>query len=291
MVYQQKLIAVIKHNGKILRERDKDTVYLPFHAEYEIFIKNLESRDCVISISIDGEDVLDKQRIIVRANSSTSLEGFLKNDKVTNKFKFIQKTKQIQDHRGDKIDDGLIRIEYQFVKVDQTITTTYHHNHVHWYHPWWCQCPSCHPHKYRPHWPDVLPVVYYGDTRDIYGSIPHTELEESIYNCSVGGNSASNISTPLRSVGNSVTSKAFMPQMDEGITVKGSESNQQFNESYVSPLEDQSYTIIIKLRGVTKDDQPVEKPILVSTKLNCPTCGHHSKSNMKYCPNCGTALF
>jgi len=45
MVYQQKLVAAIKYNGKILRELDNNTVYLPFLAEYQIIVKNLETRD------------------------------------------------------------------------------------------------------------------------------------------------------------------------------------------------------------------------------------------------------
>jgi hypothetical protein len=32
----------------------------------------------------------------------------------TNKFKFIKKTTEIQKHRGDRIDDGLVRVSYKF---------------------------------------------------------------------------------------------------------------------------------------------------------------------------------
>jgi len=78
MVYQNKLVVVIKHNGKILREKDDNVVYLPFLAEYEIFIKNLNSVEAVISISIDGKDILDNQNLVIRANSNCSLEGLLK---------------------------------------------------------------------------------------------------------------------------------------------------------------------------------------------------------------------
>jgi hypothetical protein len=73
--------------------------------------------------------------------------------------------------------------------------------------------------------------------------------------------------------------------------VKGSESNQRLTQSWTSPLEDQSYTIIIKLRGTDKADQPVEKPVLVSNKVKCSTCGRNNKSHIKYCPECGTAVF
>jgi len=97
---------------------DNNTVYIPFDSVYEIIFKNLNSRDALVDISIDGQNVLDNGHIIVRANSSGLLEGFLKDNKVTNKFKFIRKTNQISNYRGDFIDDGIIRIEYK-VRPDQ----------------------------------------------------------------------------------------------------------------------------------------------------------------------------
>jgi hypothetical protein len=310
MVYQQKLVAVIKHNGKILREVD-NTVYLPFLAEYEVFIKNLESRDVVVNISIDGQDVLDNQSLIIKANSSFSLEGFLKGNKTTNKFKFIQKTEQIQNHRGDRVDDGLVRIEYRFTKLNQTITTTHHHIHEdHWYHPSWCDCVRCRPYRIQPsiypYWP-TQPIITYGGitsgttfttlcglpTGAIGGSI---DSSQEVYSSQVNyrasaGDNVKSVEALNGQLTNSVNSNAFVPQFDEGITVKGSESDQQFVPSHTSPLEDESHTIILKLRGTNKEDKPVEKPVLVKTKVKCSTCGNNYKSHVKYCSNCGTALF
>ena len=321
MVYQQKLVAVIKCNGKILREVD-NTVLIPFLAEYEIFIKNLESRDAVIKISIDGEDVLDNQSIIIKANSSCSLEGFLKGNKVSNKFKFIQKTAKIQDHRGDRVDDGLVRIEYQFTKINQTITTTHRHVHDnHWYHPYWCDCPICRPYYIKPYVPfPFSPIVTFcGSTSGTTFGMSNANLTASVNSgnsspgvensiqasYSASGNlgaavGSNNVSGPvkksiLRSAtedkSQDVINQAFMPQFDEGISVKGSESEQKLQEAWVSPLEDQSYTIVLRLRGCDSKSVPVEKPVLVSTKVKCSTCGRSNKSHIKFCPECGTALF
>jgi hypothetical protein len=297
MVYQQKLVAVIKHNGKILREKDNNTVYLPFLAEYEIFMKNLESRDVVINISIDGEDVLDNQQLVIKAGSNCSLEGFMKGNKVSNRFKFIQKTGKIQNNRGDRIDDGLIRIEYKYTKLTQTITTTtyhhVHHTHIdqHWYHPHLCDCPACRSYRIRP-----LPYVqpYFLQPHIYTNSTGGGAIGGSVYNASAMNVSASFGGSGGGGVGGSggvVHSNAFLPQFDEGITVKGSESNQQLSEVEVAPLEDQSYVIILKLSGYSgKTDQPVEKPVLVKAKIKCSTCGRQSKSHIKYCPECGTFL-
>ncbi len=63
MVYHNQLIAVIKANGKILRELSNNTFKLPFNTEYSIKFKNLNSRDALIKVSIDGENVLDNSEI------------------------------------------------------------------------------------------------------------------------------------------------------------------------------------------------------------------------------------
>ena len=115
MMYNSGLVAVVKSNGKILRE-DKDVCFLPFNSEYSLLIKNLETRTAVIKISIDGQDVLDGTSLVLRPNTQINLEGFLKGNQATNKFKFINKTQGISDYRGDRIDDGIIRIEYWFEK-------------------------------------------------------------------------------------------------------------------------------------------------------------------------------
>ena len=330
MVYQQKLVAVIKYNGKILREKDNNTVYLPFLAEYQIYIKNLESRDVVISISIDGKDVLDNNRIVIKANSSTSLEGFLKGNQVTNRFKFIQKTKQIQDHRGDRIDDGIIRIEYQYVKQNQTITTTHiyehydYHHPFQWYHPPWCTCPYCKPYYPKPIVPHYPYQVWYGSTSEsllnknfTVGGGDHnltgTKMETGNHGIIPGepfnslGNKHKSGEGPVtgslksshkepamanvNTMFSSVNEQAFMPQMDEGITVKGSESNQEFGNIQTDPLEENKNVIIINLRGYKGSETLVEKPILVNTKIKCTTCGIKNKSSHKYCKECGSALF
>lgn len=115
MMYNQGIVAVVKCNGKILRE-DKDIVSLPFGSEYSILIKNLETRKAAIKISIDGADVLNGSSLILLPNTESELKGFLDGNTVKNKFKFIEKTNEISEYRGDKIDDGIIRVEYWFEK-------------------------------------------------------------------------------------------------------------------------------------------------------------------------------
>jgi len=133
MMYNEKLVAIVKVNGKVLREH-QGRVYIPFGSEYSIMIKNLHTTKAQVDISIDGEDVLGNNSIIIRPGETTELEGFLKDRKVTNKFKFIEKTNQISDFRGDNIEDGIInikcRFEYEFSNIRPISTINYYNNSV-----------------------------------------------------------------------------------------------------------------------------------------------------------------
>ena len=114
-MYFKNFVVFITVNGKVLREQG-DVLTLPFGTEYSINLKNLESRVAVAKVFIDGEDVLSGNELVVQPNVSCELEGFLIGTTAKNKFKFIEKTKQIEDYRGNRAEDGLIRVEFRFKK-------------------------------------------------------------------------------------------------------------------------------------------------------------------------------
>jgi hypothetical protein len=271
MVYSKKFVAVIKCNGKILREVSQENdVILPFGAEYSILLKNLDDRRAVAEVSIDGIDVLDGRRLVINANEDTELKGVMVNNAVKNAFKFIQKTKKIQDHRGDKIDDGFIRVKFGFERaVETTWSTTY-----------------------------TYPTVYrsFHDT-NIFSSQDLTYKgcadNKTIAGNPLGTRSVSNEPMAQANITSNVTMDSLgpseAPQAEEGITVPGSELKQDFNSTYVGSIEDHG-TIIIRLKGTDKVDEPVKTPLFVSTKRECPTCGTKSRYGTKFCPECGTNL-
>ena len=117
-MYSNKLAVAIKANGKVLREFE-DQVFLPFQTQYNIFIKNKNSVRASVKIEIDGIDATEGVSLVVEPNDEIELERFIKNGNldVGNRFKFIARTKEIEHHRGSKVDDGLIRVEFQFEKV------------------------------------------------------------------------------------------------------------------------------------------------------------------------------
>jgi hypothetical protein len=115
MMYNQKLVASIKANQKVLREF-KDTVYIPFASEYSILLKNLNTTRAVVNVFIDGENVVPGG-LVIDPGRTVDLERWIKNGNLSegNKFKFIERTQAIEDGpRGIKLEDGLIRVEYQF---------------------------------------------------------------------------------------------------------------------------------------------------------------------------------
>jgi hypothetical protein len=115
-MYNQKFVATLKSNGKVLREQG-DTVYLPFGSEYSVLLKNLNTVRAQVKIEIDGQDVLNGSRLVVNPNSDLELERFLKDNLRGNRFKFIERTSSIEDHRGVGASDGIVRIEFQYEKV------------------------------------------------------------------------------------------------------------------------------------------------------------------------------
>lgn len=128
MMYSNKLVTAIKVNGKILRE-NSGVVTLPFGAEYSILLKNLNSVRALVKVSVDGIDATEGTWLILPANGSIDLERFIRNGNFNsgNRFKFIERTATIEDHRGIGAEDGLVRVEYkaEVVAVQQPIVHYY----------------------------------------------------------------------------------------------------------------------------------------------------------------------
>lgn len=254
-MYDNKFIAVIKCNNKILREK-KDTVLLPFDSEYSILLKNLELRRVSVKIYIDGQDVLNKHSLNLEPNSELNLERFIKDTDKGNRFKFIQKSKEISDYRGDRIDDGLVRIEYQFALPVENIYNHYTNNNQYKY------------------------------------TINYLKDNYNTNNVNIRSFNYSNLSSidVSNSSKNSFDYSSNSMPIDEGITVAGSISSQKFETVSSYPLEDRHYLIILRLKGYNKLDKEIIKPITVKDKLICSSCGLASKSEATYCSRCGTYL-
>jgi hypothetical protein len=285
-MYNNQFAACVKVGGKVLRETS-GTVSIPFGAEYSVQLKNLKSVRMLVKVSVDGTDATDGTWLIVNPNSSVELERYIRNgnwDK-GNRFKFIERTAEIEQFRGIKADDGLIRIEYkaEIVPEQKPIKPAYDYDD--WNipdfpdFPKWPEPKRPKPWSDKPYWHELYKSGRWGILRR-----QASASSAKITGQSMGSAESFSISHDSLDV---PTSEKTLN--DTGITVPGSESSQKFVSGEYFPTESQSSVIVIKLRGDV-EGKKVVKPITVEHKPQCSTCGKTGKSQDKFCANCGTSL-
>jgi hypothetical protein len=287
MMYQSKLVASLKANGKILREF-KDTVYIPFGSEYSILLKNLNTTRACVNVFLDGENVVPGG-LVIDPGREVDLERWIKNGNLSegNRFKFIERTQAIEDGpRGIKLEDGLVRIEFQFEQPSPitNINDTF----------------------FKQYPPGVRGVDQWGG---VYGSGVSGSTTSTSYNVngalrgvdwSKNGEvtaQAASASVDKYCADNGIINKtelhdgaATMDWNDVGITVPGSKSTQKFSTVTMGALEAEKHSMVIKLLGELANNTPVLKPVTVKAKPKCVTCGHQNKATANFCNKCGTAL-
>lgn len=285
-MYANKIVASIKANGRILRE-NKDTVYIPFGSEYSFLLKNLNTTRALVNVFIDGED-MTPGGLVLNAGQEVDLERSIKggNLKEGNRFKFIERTSAIEDGpRGVKLEDGLVRIEFQFEKPPMRVTEL----------PDW-QRKSIFGPMYGNHGGitgSMTPTSYNvnGAMRGIDWS-KNGEVTAQAASASIDKYCADNgIINKMEIHDGMATMDSYVaPKNDIGITVPGSKSTQSFTTTYMNAMEAEKHTIVLKLLGETADNRPVLKPVTTKHKPKCVTCGKQNKANAKFCSECGTAL-
>lgn len=279
MMYNQKLVASLKANGKILREF-KDTVYIPFGSEYSFLIKNLNTTRALVNIFIDGDNVIEGG-LVLNAGQEVDLERYVKNGNLNagNKFKFIERTQAIEDGpRGIKLEDGLVRIEFQFEKP---------------YVPplnrgWLTASGSTNQNSIYPASFNVngaLRSVDYSKNGAITAQAASAAVDK--YCADNGIVNKSEVHDGMATMDWMDMNQAVN---DVGITVPGSRSEQKFQTTYMGAMEAEKHTIVLKLLGETPDNKPVLAPVTVKAKQECDTCGHKNKATAKFCNKCGTSL-
>jgi hypothetical protein len=290
MVYANRFVAAIKVGGKVLREFS-NVVKLPFGSEYSLLLKNLEGRRAKVRIWIDGKEVTDGTSLIVDANSSLELERSILNGNLDkgNRLRFVEKTAEIEEFRGNRADDGLIRVEYSFEKLKPVVreqfvvTRTYHDYHDYRFYPY---SPYYHPYNPAPG------VTYTGNglsgtsTLGVATGGIQSSLGDSLQK-SASFQGGQNQQSALQCY---AMNCASVPENTSGITVPGSESNQKFHTASWFATEDEKHVLILQLEGTTEKGTPVAVPVTVDRKPQCQTCGKFNKATDKFCSRCGTAL-
>lgn len=271
MMYQGKMAFAVKVAGKILREFG-ETVYLPFGSEYTLLIKNLNNRRAVVRITLDGQEVVDGG-LIINANSSVDLERFVKPGQMDkgNRFKFIERTGKVEAARGIQLEDGILRVEFEFEKEYPKYEPTIHH---HVYH--------------NSRYPFVGSYSGVSGSADIYSGVSGSSgYYGTTFSSSAGDAQLLNAGGRPRSRSLNAEVKTAGNQI-AGITVPGSVSEQKFVSTNFTG-DGVTSVMVVRLFGET-EAAPVTAPVTVKTKPKCTTCGHVNKAKAKFCVECGTGL-
>ena len=273
MMYESKLAAAIKVNGKVLREFNKDTVYIPFGSEYSILLKNLNTKRAVINITIDGQNIVEGG-LVLNAGQEVDLERFVKNGNLTegNRLKFIERTDSIEQHRGIKLEDGLVKVEFQFEQPPRPIQ--------------WIN------NTYPTYTPSPWNTTTSGPTFNVNGVLRGVDKGPDLnaVRAEVASYCAqNNISACASGVHDGIATMDSFSLNDAGITVPGSKSTQKFSTVYMGAMEPEKFSMVFRLLGDVGQAK-VSKPVTVKHKVKCTTCGRQNKANAKFCAECGTAL-
>lgn len=273
MMYNSKLAIAVKTNGKVVKEVGEN-VYLPFGSEYSVLVKNLNTKRAIVNITIDGTPIC-KGGIVVDANQSVDLERFVKDNESGNRFKFIERTEGIEKNRGVGIEDGLIRVEFQFEKKQYPV--------LHYVGQPFTDCM---------HRPDEWRTKTTTGNHPGHGNNINSGMDRK------GGQSdilrsrriqSSGMQTQSMNTDTMFTSQS-MSTNDAGITVPGSISNQKFETVSSFPVEAEKHVMILNIRGVTEYNKPVKVATPSRQKPKCVTCGRVNKASAKFCTECGTSL-
>lgn len=250
-MYQNKLSACIKVNGKVLRE-DGDQVKLPFGSEYVISITNHETKRVRVNIEIDGNPVSGGGFILDRGNT-VDIERSIVNGNLEqgNRFMFIERNDSIEAHRGISSSDGLVKLTYSF--ESEALINMWTTNR---------------------HTTNQRDMTWPMDTGDTYKFGQYTCGQPQ----SINQLNAVPQSSVLRSVENTA-----------GITAPGSISSQKFQTVSNFVSSGVEHVMVFMLVGKVADKEVV-KPLTTKSKLECSMCGKLSTSMSKYCDQCGSFL-
>jgi hypothetical protein len=310
MMYANKLVASLKANGKILREF-KDTVYIPFGSEYSFLLKNLNTTRALVNVFIDGED-MTPGGLVLNAGQEVDLERSIKGGNLFegNRFKFIERTGAIEDGpRGVKLEDGLVRVEFQFEKPTLRVSDLPEWQRRSIFDPMYGNHGGIVGSSNTSEYPGVIDKFSKSDTTggwiqasgatfsqvNVNGALRGVDLSQNGQATAQAASAAVDKYCADNGIINKMELHDGAATMDwcqneVGITVPGSKSTQKFQTTYMNAMEPEKHSIVLKLLGETADNRPVLQPVNVKMKPKCVTCGKQNKAHAKFCTECGTAL-
>ena len=292
MVYSNKFVMCVLHNGEVQKELANGVVKLPFSAEYTLRFRNKNDRRAVVKIFIDGENV-SGNGYIVPANDYVDIKRHHDKDAA---FKFVSLESPDAQEFGkdgpnhDKV-KGVVEARFYLEKarpVAPIVKEIHHHHHHH--------------HEDHHHYPAPKPWPYYPPVRpmwcgtDQYGvtcdsnadspplgggapaggfesaggqhtnSTPRNRMErKTLTTCSIGGSSAKGGLESLKLTDCAPAAASFSaapaPELKDGCTVEGLTTGQRFTTTWIE-TEDDCTTLKLFLQGYEVDVRQAEPAVL-----------------------------
>lgn len=287
MVYSNKFVMCVLHDGSIQKELANGVVKVPFGAEYTLRFRNKNTRRAVVKIFIDGENV-SGNGYIIPANDYADIK---RHHDVDRAFKFVELDSEEAHEHGkngpnpDKV-KGTIEARFYLEKEKPVYYPTlkreiHHHHHYPAPQPWFTtdQNRPCSPNYTCDHIPHL------GDSGDT--TTDFDPVERSVGLTSFGfqktvGNADAKLNmaaptaetTKLSDSGDIATfkrrsltrsrTKSAAPEVElkDGCTVEGDTTGQSFRKEWIE-CEDTYTTLKIFLQGFEAEEDEMEEVIEV----------------------------
>lgn len=270
-MFKNDLVMCVKVNSEVLRENN-NIVRLPFGCEYSVYLKSLSGKRAVVTLTVDGTSIIDD--LVINPFSSINIERFFnENNDIGHKLKFIEKTSEIENYRGNKAEDGILTCIFSFEKKKRYVEPVYYDR--------WANLNK--KYDYSSFTPNDN-----GDWRNIIMASNH--LESRCEDCAQHNNLSDCLSIIPFACNCNSSRRSFECKNDaDGITVNGSISHQKFTQ-----VEDfdtgEKYSMSLFMKGFKNISNKKKQYVTVKDLIICPTCGKKMKSNNNFCSRCGTNL-
>lgn len=240
-------VVAVMVNGKVAPEKQNGQVLLPFGTEFQVYLKNKNSRTAVAQIFLDGENV-SGGGYVLRPRTCVTIERYLE---IPKRFKFVSLESDeavLEGKNGDNSEGtkGLVEVRFFYEKIaTPPIQITEVHNH--YYTP-----PVTLPYVH------VYPRPSYGilrgfSTTGLADTSTNTAEPSTVVGCMAVGtqimSAAVTSSHPEALTGTLGLTKT--EEVQDGCTVEGGYSSQRFNSTNIL-TEDTYVSIRLFIQGVER---------------------------------------
>lgn len=285
-MYSNGFAFAIKCCGRPLSEfvhEGGNAVYLPFGSDFELFLKNKHSKRAVVEMLVNGAKVYENGDLLIPGKSQITIEAFQPSQK---RLRFDREG-CIGDYSPGDRDNGLVEVSFRLEEYTPFYTVP----------RWdlWIPPQEIHHHHWHKKYDYYQPPMFTSDNTSWFCS---SSLSEENAPQTRGGGLSAGISSYSSNVNISATpSPSFTPSvplssdLEKGVVVEGSHSNQSTEEISVGPLCSWSTTFRIRLLG-SKEGETVKKAVTTKdTRYKyCSNCSEKHKKTDNFCSKCGNKL-